>query len=75
MAKVGNPTKAKWIYALNLEPIDKMKPKELYQLTTDLTECPYKDYLTQSKPSGPQVIFQSHNFLNNIYKSELNLLF
>ena len=60
MARVGNPTKAKWIYALNLEPIDKMKTKELYQLTTDLTECPYKEYLMQSKPSGPQVSLNTY---------------
>ncbi|GLG99136.1 CWF19-like protein 1 homolog [Gryllus bimaculatus] len=41
LAKVGNPQKDKWIYALNIDPIDRMKSNVLYQQTTDETECPY----------------------------------
>lgn len=41
LARVGNPSKQKWIYALNLTPLDKMKFSELVQKTTDETDCPY----------------------------------
>ncbi|XP_069681635.1 CWF19-like protein 1 [Periplaneta americana] len=41
MAKVANTSKQKWLYALSLEPIDQMKASDLYQATTDQTECPY----------------------------------
>lgn len=41
LARVGNPQKEKWIYALNLTPIDKMKMADILQKTTDETDCPY----------------------------------
>ncbi|KRT83265.1 hypothetical protein AMK59_3916 [Oryctes borbonicus] len=41
LARVGNPQKDKWIYAMNLTPIDKMKMNDILQKTTDETECPY----------------------------------
>lgn len=41
LARVGNIKKHKWIYALNLVPIDKMRISDLSQKTTDETACPY----------------------------------
>lgn len=41
LARVGNPNKDKWLYALNLTPVDKLKVSEIYQKTTDETSCPY----------------------------------
>ncbi|XP_050296016.1 CWF19-like protein 1 homolog isoform X2 [Anthonomus grandis grandis] len=41
LARVGNPNKDKWIYALNVTPLDKMKIAELIQKTTDETPCPF----------------------------------
>ena len=41
LARVGNPNKDKWLYALSLSPLDKMRVGELLQKTTDETECPY----------------------------------
>lgn len=41
LARVGNPNKDKWIYALNVTPLDKMKISELIQRTTDETGCPF----------------------------------
>lgn len=41
LARVGNPEKAKWIYALSLTPIDKMKIADLMQKTIDETPCPF----------------------------------
>lgn len=41
MARVGNPHKQKWIYALSLTPVDRIKLTDLYQETTDETSCPY----------------------------------
>jgi hypothetical protein len=41
LARVANSDKQKWLYALNLTPLDKMKIGELLQKTTDETECPF----------------------------------
>lgn len=41
LARVGNPKKEKWIYALSLTPLDKMKIGELLQKTTDEMTCPF----------------------------------
>uniref|UniRef100_A0AAR5Q6T1 Cwf19-like C-terminal domain-containing protein n=2 Tax=Dendroctonus ponderosae TaxID=77166 RepID=A0AAR5Q6T1_DENPD len=41
LARVGNPSKDKWIYALSVTPLNKMKIAELLQKTTDETECPF----------------------------------
>ncbi|XP_060519508.1 CWF19-like protein 1 [Cylas formicarius] len=41
LARVGNPKKEKWLYALSLTPLDKMKLSELIQKTTDETPCPF----------------------------------
>ncbi|KAJ9592078.1 hypothetical protein L9F63_001387, partial [Diploptera punctata] len=54
LAKVGNPDKQKWLYAVNIEPIDQMKTSELYQATTDLTECPYSNRMLLPMTSGKQ---------------------
>lgn len=41
LANVANDRKEKWLYALNLTPLNSIRDYELYQLTTDTTECPY----------------------------------
>lgn len=41
LARVGNPNKDKWIYALSLMSLEKMKLNELLQKTTDETLCPF----------------------------------
>ncbi|XP_045478442.1 CWF19-like protein 1 [Harmonia axyridis] len=41
LGRVDNKEGAKWLYALNLTPIDKMKLSELIQKTTDETPCPF----------------------------------
>ncbi|XP_044265038.1 CWF19-like protein 1 homolog isoform X2 [Tribolium madens] len=41
LARVKNPNKEKWVYALSLTPLNKMKIKDLLQKTTDETECPF----------------------------------
>ncbi|KAI4469250.1 cwf19 cell cycle control protein [Holotrichia oblita] len=41
LARVANPQKEKWIYAVNLTPIDKMKMSDILLKTTDETDCPY----------------------------------
>ncbi|XP_037953190.1 CWF19-like protein 1 homolog, partial [Teleopsis dalmanni] len=40
LANVGN-AKEKYIYALNMTPVDKMRVMELIQKTTNETKCPY----------------------------------
>ncbi|XP_056630203.1 CWF19-like protein 1 homolog [Diorhabda sublineata] len=41
LARVGNPDKLKWIYALSITPLDKIKVSELLQKTTDESFCPF----------------------------------
>ncbi|RWS28014.1 CWF19-like protein 1 [Leptotrombidium deliense] len=41
LADVGNKKKAKWVYAFNMTPSNKMNRSELIQQPTDTTECPY----------------------------------
>lgn len=49
LARVANPSKAKWMYALSLTPLDKMKISELMQKTTDETDCPFDFSLLDQK--------------------------
>lgn len=41
LANVGNVAKDKYIYALNVAPVDKLRVIELIQKTTNETPCPY----------------------------------
>lgn len=54
LAKVANTSKQKWLYALSLEPIDQMKASDLYQPTTDQTECPYTGRMLLPSVCGKQ---------------------
>lgn len=49
LARVDNAKKEKWIYALNVMPLEKMKVSELMQKTTDETGCPFDFDDLQSK--------------------------
>ncbi|XP_018563019.1 CWF19-like protein 1 homolog isoform X2 [Anoplophora glabripennis] len=49
LARVGNPNKDKWIYALSITPLDKMKMSDLFQKTTDETPCPFNFNELESK--------------------------
>ncbi|KAJ8960251.1 hypothetical protein NQ318_003976 [Aromia moschata] len=68
LARVGNPNKDKWIYALSLTPMDKMKLSDLLQKTTDETPCPFnfqelesKIFKIKRKSSGPSQYFYDMN--------------
>lgn len=61
LAKVGNPNKNKWIYAANLTPIDKMKTSELYQMTSDQTDCPYPKNMTRPNLEDGKQYFYDMN--------------
>lgn len=41
LASVGNPAKNKFIYALSVTPVDKMRLTDLIQKTTNELPCPY----------------------------------
>lgn len=47
---MGNTEKKKWLYALNLNPVDKTRMSELIQRTTDETLSPYPIILLQNHP-------------------------
>ncbi|XP_014219436.1 CWF19-like protein 1 [Copidosoma floridanum] len=51
LAKVANPEKKKWLYALNLTPLDKTKITELMMKTTDETPSPYPQSMLQNNPN------------------------
>jgi len=55
LAKVGNTLKHKWLYAFSLTPIDQMRTSDLYQETTDQTDCPYTGTMLQPSLSNKQV--------------------
>jgi hypothetical protein len=55
LAKVGNTLKHKWLYAFSLTPIDQMSASDLYQETTDQTDCPYTGTMLQPSLSNKQV--------------------
>ena len=50
LAKVGNADKKKWLYALNLTSVDKMRMSELLMRTTDETLSPYPSSMLQNNP-------------------------
>lgn len=54
LASVGNSAKQKWLYALSIVPIDRMKASELYLGTTDETASPFSGLVFQSNPKGAQ---------------------
>jgi hypothetical protein len=55
LARVGNTLKQKWLYAFSLIPIDQMRASDLYQETTDLTECPYTGSMLKPSLTMKQV--------------------
>lgn len=57
LARVAKAKKEKWIYALSLTPLDKMKIAELLQKTTDEIPCPFDftDLDSKSNELGKQV--------------------
>lgn len=54
---MGNPNKDKWIYALSVTPLNKMKIAELLQKTTDETECPFAIDELESRGKCLQLLF------------------
>lgn len=52
LSSVKNPEKKKWLYALNVVPVDKTRLTELVMKTTDETETPYPRTLLSSEPSA-----------------------
>ncbi|XP_043484147.1 CWF19-like protein 1 [Leptopilina heterotoma] len=50
LASVGNSKKEKWLYALNLTPVDRSRLSELIIKTTDETSSPYSKSLLSADP-------------------------
>lgn len=55
LARVGNKEKHKWLYALNLTPVDRTRLTELATKTTDETCTPYPISSLSSHPSIPEI--------------------
>lgn len=53
LSSVGNTDKRKWLYALNLTPVDRTRLSELGQKTTDETGSPYPKTMLGAQPSCP----------------------
>lgn len=58
LARVGNPNKDKWLYALSLTPLDKMEIKELFQKTTDEINCPFNLIELENKRELKLVLYK-----------------
>lgn len=54
LASVGNAAKQKWLYALNIVPLEHMRASELYQGTTDETQSPFPGLAFFPNPKGSQ---------------------
>lgn len=52
LGRVGNTEKNKWIYALNVTPVDRTRLMDLATKTTDETQSPYPPWTLNSSPSG-----------------------
>ncbi|XP_063980346.1 CWF19-like protein 1 isoform X2 [Diachasmimorpha longicaudata] len=52
LARVGNSQKLKWLYALNLTPVDRTRLMDLATKTTDETPSPYPAADLNSDPSS-----------------------
>ncbi|KAF2899890.1 hypothetical protein ILUMI_06297 [Ignelater luminosus] len=77
LARVGNPHKDKWLYALSLTPLDKMEIKELCQKTTDEINCPFnlielenKLFSNKRKLSQPSQYFYDMKAYEDITNKE-----
>ncbi|XP_037043320.1 CWF19-like protein 1 homolog [Bradysia coprophila] len=83
LAAVGNEEKAKYIYALSIAPVDKMRLMDLIQKTTDETPCPYdsinlmKDVVSKSENNSAQFFYDTNSFNDdgdrNSYKKRKGL--
>ncbi|KAJ8883083.1 hypothetical protein PR048_014922 [Dryococelus australis] len=62
VAEVGNKSDQKWLYAASLEPIDKMLSMDLYQGTTDQTECPFSGNMLLQNLNKTQIEHTSQFF-------------
>ena len=54
MAEVGNPSKAKWLYAFGVTPAKELEKNELIRQPIDVTENPFND-LTEERISETSV--------------------
>lgn len=71
LANIGNAEKSKYIYALSIVSVDKMRITELLQKTTNETSCPYeqldlmKDTVAQSQENSSQFFYDTNSFNQN----------
>lgn len=75
LAPVMNNGKMKWLYALNLVPVDRSRMSELMMKTTDETVSPYPKYMLSSEPFSQKPeqkhtqYFYDMNFKSNTKRS------
>ena len=62
LASVGNSQKRKWLYALNLTPVDRSRLAELIVKTTDETPSPYPKSALNPDPLGLKLEVQNKQF-------------
>ena len=62
LASVGNSKKQKWLYALNLTPVDRTRLTELILKTTDETSSPYPKSMLNPDPLGQKLEVKTTQF-------------
>lgn len=74
LANVGNEAKSKYIYALSIAPVDKMRLMDLIQKTTDETLCPYdglnlmNDVVTKSEVISVNIFRASSSTIDIFFR-------
>jgi Protein similar to CwfJ C-terminus 1. len=62
LASVGNSQKKKWLYALNLTPVDRARLSDLAMRTVDETLSPFPASMLSSQPSGQKIGVKNTQF-------------
>ncbi|KAG7201776.1 hypothetical protein KM043_004496 [Ampulex compressa] len=70
LASVANTEKRKWLYALNLTPVDRTRLSDLGMRTTDETQSPYPKSMLSDGPSSQRVEAKRTQFFYDMDSKE-----
>ena len=57
LAKVGNPKKLKWLYAVNVNPMVNMPSLKLNEQPAGTTPCPYNTFVQEQNNADQRKVF------------------
>ncbi|XP_054005897.1 CWF19-like protein 1 [Hylaeus anthracinus] len=71
LAPVLNTQKKKWLYALNLTPVDRTRLSDLVMKTTDETDSPYPKSMLFNQPSSQKIEPKRTQFFYDMDSKEI----